>query len=116
MTARLTLNALALIAFAFAGDGASSHEMKAEVLRESDLLRFPTARRPADSERNKIKAQACKRAKFAAENQLIRTKHERALRYSECACSYSIRGGGGSFRHWFECRVEASGRDLAQNS
>ena len=116
MTARLTLNALAVIAFAFAGDGASSHELKVEVLRESDLLPFPTTGRPTDSERNRIEAQACNRAKFAAENQLIRSKHRRALRFSECACSYSIRGSSGSFRHWFECRVEAFGRDRRQSS
>lgn len=113
---RLALVALAVIALALASGGAGGHELKAEVLRESDLLRFPTARRLTDSERNTIEAQACNRAKFAAENQLIRTRHNRALRFSDCACSTTSRigvtqGRPPTFRRWAECRVEAFGQD-----
>ena len=85
MTASLTLVALAVVTLTVASGGAWGHELKAEVLRESDLLRFSTARRPTDSERNKMEAQACDRAKFAARNQLVRSRHSRSMRYSECS-------------------------------
>ena len=107
-----------MIALELAGGGALGHELKAEVLRQSDLQRFSAARIPTDSERLTVNAQASNRAKFAAENELRRSRHDRAVLYSECACSLGIqrrrRNGALSSFHSAECLVEAFGKDRTQ--